>query len=999
MIQKEIIEITQVVQGTNVVNFYGLDHPDFQTYPLSYLLMDATGKPLKIVENEFDVDFKRLPDNTFQYVGPDVSGNSSTSIYITGRTYTQFLNYEIAAAQQGAITQKFINSNKPVYGTGYTYWVQFDKASANDMYANISMVKTYNMLNTLSVLNSVEGVQNFRESPTGVVFGKLEAVQKINDADGNKVRVPLANVPVAIFNATDEFPDISSLDEDGNRIVLNLLENSTEEQYFNNETFQFAQSFLSNTQTIKNVPDKYRYSALTNDKGEFVLYDIPTGSQTFMMEVDLLKQGLTKDEVALNFFPYPTTSNPNVDEVPHFYFKQFSINVVPSWSDFQSGYTQLNVSAPVDLRKWTSYIFPPAGYAENEKLEETVSKNANRKLKIQIRDMTSKGSDGTLYPIKSLTLSKIQDDLDRDENSQYIWFNEFAENRSRVDYNEFGCFVVKLPANLYDPDGYKTDSNGFSTLNKGVWLSAYQLKEFIEETVSSRATGGYSYWMGGSSNDGYNFYGNGNFYLLSHFDLNYTFGNDTKHTTYSVGEDAIRGQSQIGQFPYEQPWSINYPSKYSIPQKPVIQRFASATDGVQRAKYDNNGHFFMEEPAYEDGDLVGLDATGGLPAAGFGLQYIPDPTGDGPGLFFPNRISEVATQNFMYKYESGIAWNEMYANGFQPFWDTPSTDQPFGGYSKVVNGERYQRLESGYGYFMKPQGWPRYVRASWGADIPSQDIQSGLNAVTAPRIIGTGLVGEMYSPKTWFEDIYNIDKQNLTLALGNNNNITRGGIDIYRIVESGVNNIVTPKNFVLPTYAALRCGSAELAFRFVLRNDGSITANMVNRFGRRVFYEDANGNIQVAQKMQPIKLAPGKTIFVNGDGESYSNTSDGQGNAIDTLSWVGINLPGNSNYSTDLNQYTSAIYYFEVHCYGAEGGSDVVSFEFNVGADTTVPSYWIRTITDGGDHGVAQSGISKRFSYGKTSYAHKPIRGLIYDNKGDIENTNGDKNQHYGYYL
>ena len=54
-----------------------------------------------------------------------------------------------------------------------------------------------------------------------------------------------------------------------------------------------------------------------------------------MVEIDLLKQGLTKDEVSLNFFPYPATPNPNIDSVPHIYFRQFSINVVPSGAIFK----------------------------------------------------------------------------------------------------------------------------------------------------------------------------------------------------------------------------------------------------------------------------------------------------------------------------------------------------------------------------------------------------------------------------------------------------------------------------------------------------------------------------------------------------------------------------------------------------------------------------------------------------------------------------------------
>ncbi len=965
MTQKEVVEIKKFSKGTKSINFYGLDHPDFIDYSIGYLIVDASNNPIKIVENESDTKLTRLQDNNFKY--------DDTIKFITGRTFVQTFNYEVSDAQKGIARQKFIEVNKTNYGENNIYWSDFSNVSIDDIYANVSFVKTYNTLNTLSVINSVVGETTYRESPTGVVFGKLESLQKISDENGNKIRIPLSNVPVCVFRVTDEFPDVSSVDAEGNRIVLNLKENSSKSQYFNDDAFNFAQDFLKSTETVKFIPDKYRYSALTNEKGEFVIYDVPVGTQTFMVEVDLLKQGLSKDEVALNFFPYPTTSEPNVDNIPHLYFRQFSINVVPSWSDFQSGYTQLNISIPLDLRKWATYIFPPVAFAENEKLEVTVSKNAARKFKIQVRDMTSKTAEGVLYPTKSTTLSKIQVDTDRDEGSQYIWFNEFAENRRQVEYTEFGCYALKLPANLYDPDGYKTNENGFPTQNKGVWLAAYQLKETIDEIVASRATGGYSYWR------------NGKYYLLSHFDINYTSGNDIERS-YPVGENAIINQAKFGEFPYEKPWTINYPNKYSIPLKPVIQRFQNADDGVKRTKYDAN-HYFMDEPAYEDGDLLGIEVNG--LAGGFGIQFIPDAAGDGPGVFFPNRISQVASKNFMYKYESGVAWNETYANGYEPYWSVPNSQNPFAGISKVVNGEKFQRVECGYGYFMKPQAWPRYVRASWGSDIPSGDIldpNDGSKTIARPKVSnGNQFIGEMYTRKSWNVDVYNIDEQNLALALSNQNNIKRGGIDIYRIVQSGVNNLNVPASFIIPTYARLICNFSQLAFSFSLRNDGEIPVKIRNRYRTPVFYYDLNDNVQVAQSWEIITLGVGKIMFLNGEGD-YSNWE-----ADNSLYASAIVLPGNGSFNTDLNQYTRATYNFRV-TYKNTNANDPGSleFEFSEGTNTSIPSWWVRTETSGGDHGIVHDGISRMAFGGQYTTNKNDIVKMFYEQYGEgLEENHG----------
>ena len=81
-----------------------------------------------------------------------------------------------------------------------------------------------------------------------------------------------------------------------------------------------------------------------------------------MFEVDLFKQGLTKDEIALNFFPFPSSDSSPLDSIPSYSFKQFPVSVVPAWGTIQTGYTELNITVNYDLRKWTTYYVPPVSY-------------------------------------------------------------------------------------------------------------------------------------------------------------------------------------------------------------------------------------------------------------------------------------------------------------------------------------------------------------------------------------------------------------------------------------------------------------------------------------------------------------------------------------------------------------------------------------------------------------------------------------------------------------
>ena len=957
MIQREVIEIQNYTKGTKIVNFFGVDHVDFQDFPLGYLITDFAGKPLKVVDNEFELNSVRLPNNSFKY--------DSTIKYITGKTSTQTLNYELTEEEKKLFLQRFIDKNKTTYGKDNVYWSMYSPSSINDVYANVSFIKSFNTLNTLSVINSTEGETTYKESLTGVLFGKLESIQKISDESGNKIKIPLFNVPVAIFKTTDEFPDISSTDENGNRIVLNVKENSEKSKYFNEETYNFASQFLTSTEQFKNIPDKYRYTAMTNEKGEFIIYDVPVGAQTFMFEVDLLKQGMTKDEVALNNFPYQTTENPNVDNIPHLFFRQFSINVVPSWSDLQSGYTQLNITVPIDLRKWTTYIFPPVAFG-NEKLEITVAKNTSRKFKIDIRDMTVKG-----FPEKTISLVKVSNDLDKDIDSQYAWYGEFAENRKQVEFSEFGCYVLKLPANLYDPDGFKTNQDGIPTQNKGVWLSSYQLRESIDITRGLRATGGHSYWTPSKG-----------FLFISHYDLNLSIGNEIDIPTTTT----------VGKYPYEKPWTINYPTKYSIPAKPINQRFG---DSTKRLPY-SNGNYYMEEPAYSDGDLVGaamsfVGVSGN--SGGFGIQYIPNSQG-GDSVFFVNRIAAVATRNYMYKYEKGVSWNETYANGYMPFFTVPAQNLPFAGQSTVKNGETYQRLECGYGYFMKPQGWPRYVRNSNGVDVPAEYI-------TSPTVTPIGMVGNMYSTQKWYNDVFNLENnQNYALAL-NGAEIKNSGIDIYRIVQSGIGNVQKAFNFVIPTYCRLKINWSPLAYAFSLKNTGEITVLIENKFRDFVWYYDETDTIRKVEKSGKIHLFPGKIMFMNGG----DDTKHGSKDVNLLMDKTALILPSNSNYNTDLNQYTRANYTFGVSYKDTIfNGNGNFSFDFAEDATPDIPTFWVRTHHGGGKNGIISDGISKYYYYGSTYYDvpdKYPVQGIIYEQtNGDLlPEMEGNTPRAYGYPL
>lgn len=798
--------------------------------------------------------------------------SSITTNFLTGFSKSETFSKILSANEKQLIQERFNNAvissitaqtqNTAIYPT----YVFFKEHEVDDLFANIKLTRNFDTLDTLKIYNKPVNSIPQQEATTGVLFGKLEAIQILKDEVGNNIRIPLRNVPIGIFNPTEEFAAPMSLDDNGDRFFMNIKESSNINQYFDGTAYTEDIKFLKSQAQFLTVPEKFKYITTTNENGEFVIYNAPVGSQTLVLEVDLFKQGLTKDEIILNSFPFPSNDDSNIGEFPCYYYNQIPVDIIPAWGNNQSGYTEVNVNINLDLRKWATYIFPPASFG-NEKLETTVAKNVANTFKIQVRDMTNKK-----FAAKSLEIVQIPNDLDRSSGSKYLWYNELLSQRQQVEFFKYGCHVIKLPANLYDPNGYKTDSNGNPNGSRGLWLAAYQFNSFVNLDRCKRTTGGLRV-------------GDGEF-TLNHFELN----------NYSGAPINAAAGTGIGRFPYEKPWTISYPEPYKVTKKPINLRY---TLGVERT---NQSPYILEEPPYADGDLVGnvLNASDYLTnEGGFGIQEFN-------GVQFPNQIAFVATRDYMYKYESGIGNSEQYSNGYEHYWSSNNpgpyaTQTNLLGMSRV-DGEKYQRVECGYGYFMKYQDWTRVYRLPAGSDTTATWDYNSIG------VAGAGNYGQYKSLINYRHNMHNIDDQSMAFAFESflNNKINTGGIYIYRIVESGLDNIQIPTNFIIPTYWALDFGPVNsydidngdgMLYRLTIENKGVIPVKITNTLSG--FIRHANSG---------ALYAPGQTFILNPN-EIMAVDEDNPGDPQAVLSYRSILLPGNNNYDSNTNKYTSGTYH------------------------------------------------------------------------------------------
>ncbi len=918
MIQQEVIKTQTGRRGTFIkyfTNYSGQTSADGTT---SYLITDLRNSPIKIVESNLDTQVYRNLDNNFISLS-GMNIYSGTTILQQSEFLNQSQKNTISSGYINLIQSQFLASSF-LMGTTPISYVQFEDIELDDMYVNITIHREIDSLDTLNIYNVPINSTTTKDSDTGVLFGRLEAIQSIQTEDGKKIRIPLKNTPVAIFNSTEEFPSIGVTNEDDNRITLNIRENTNVGDYFNAESERTDLKFLTNTSQFKSIPDKYKYTAFTNENGEFIIYNVPVGEQTLMYEVNLLKQGLTADEVALNFFQYPTEDNPKVDKVPHYFFRQQQVNIVPSWGTFQTGYTEINITVSLDLRKWCTYYISPIAYKEKT-LEQNLATGVNTRITCGIRDMTKSLDENR----PAVEVVEIADIYNRNFEQVTEWSGEFKQKKNKVEFftSQFNAF--KLPANLYDPNGIGTNGK------KGVWLAAYQLKMYYSnEKTIYRATGYEREWIVDFGAIGRN-----------HFNLN-------KNADYGI-IPATEGNvpiGKLGKFPYEKSWTINYPEPYKIPKQPNQKN--------PNKLYDSNGRSISQtEPLYLDGDLIGY-APWDNNFVGYASQLIA-------GEINVTEFSREVTKNAIFKYESLDQWDEQYSNGYQPAF--PQSSSSFGTVSNVLNGEKWQRLEAGYAYWLRPEGWPRIENYAWGSAILDSD------RVPTTQY-GPFIPAGLNSPDSHVSEIFLL-RENILLRMEQTIPYKTGGLDIYRVKFP--NDLVKPLPPPQDSFATLNFG--------YLIGDGTVPAGDADQYetdfpafflfdgskypdlAKHAFFPMTNLNIRIYNRGTNQVVIEGTTL----EPGEYKDIADylnclGFGNNK-------ITLPGNYGYNALNNTYTKARYeiLFDAESnyttgsdgtlrqslapHGQSAGMEInlwantMYINVTAGLETTIPDYYLNTST------------------------------------------------------
>ncbi|MFW6219477.1 MAG: hypothetical protein ACOC33_01285 [bacterium] len=362
--------------------------------------------------------------------------------------------------------------------------------SENDKYLKIKLEQNFDYLEVLSLKISQTDVLNFFNADYGVVVGRVIA--------NGGVGVP--NAKISIFIPLDEedednsdvvsiYPYKSPNDTNIDGTRYNLLPRvKTYDPYSGFEdnqnintfrpvvpvgTFPTKHEILTNP-TYRYVYKKYyKYTTVTNNSGDYMLFGVPVGVQTIHMSVDITnigKYSMTPATMisALGYSPNLFDGNRiipsnDLDELPNVQTQETSIDVRPFWGDsenFEIGVTRQDFKLRGKLVASTivfgsfmtmgssaAWGNPDNGERGDLGLHQITD---NRTININVESNRVGNSLNTriLYYPPNISDQEIDDDINNDENNIDINTDILLLDESEYEsYLNNGNFAYVIPCN------------------------------------------------------------------------------------------------------------------------------------------------------------------------------------------------------------------------------------------------------------------------------------------------------------------------------------------------------------------------------------------------------------------------------------------------------------------------------------------------------------------------------------------------------------------------
>ena len=322
----------------------------------------------------------------------------------------------------------------------------------SDTLLKVNMQQDFDFLEVLSLKLRQKDAYRLHSSNYGVVVGRVLA----NDAFG----VP--NAKISVFIERDEndsseieaiypYSEVTTKDRDGRRYNL-LPDYSDDSCYRVIGTFPNKRLMLDDDIQLEIYEKYWKYTTVTNNAGDYMLFGVPTGSVVVHVDIDLSDIGVLSQKPRdfeykgynLTLFDSPNQfkESTNLDNLAQVLSQDRSVFVYPFWGDSDNGIAALTrADVQVQYKFEPTCVFLGSIVSDNEghsighKCAPDIDSGMNNQLV---------GGSGTIEMIRKtpdglVEEYQIQGNQLIDENG--VWCYQIPMNLDYIGTDEYGNVV------------------------------------------------------------------------------------------------------------------------------------------------------------------------------------------------------------------------------------------------------------------------------------------------------------------------------------------------------------------------------------------------------------------------------------------------------------------------------------------------------------------------------------------------------------------------------
>lgn len=319
---------------------------------------------------------------------------------------------------------------------------------------DLPLTQTYDMFEILSLKLNQKNDYNFYDSEVGLVVGRVLANQGFGIPNA-KVSVFIPMSDDATVNQRILYNFVSTQDTNYDNIRYNLLPDFVDNACHQDVgTFPNKRLVLDNNDVIEIFDKYYKYTTVTNEAGDYMIYGVPTGSQTIHVDLDMSDIGVLsqrpRDMVYkgynINQFESPNKfkTSTNLNSLSQLYSQDKGVFVYSYWGNSNNGTDHIAITR-CDIN--IEYKFEPTcifiGSIVTDKGSNAIGKNCTGTDNVgKMSDLMA--GEGSIEMIRKTIDGKVEEcpiKGNRLIDGDGVWCYQIPMNLDYVMTDEYGNIV------------------------------------------------------------------------------------------------------------------------------------------------------------------------------------------------------------------------------------------------------------------------------------------------------------------------------------------------------------------------------------------------------------------------------------------------------------------------------------------------------------------------------------------------------------------------------